>query len=1185
MSSETTYKNIMFSNVLTKCFETVPEFHRWLTDKKESQLKSFDEKIARYEMNLVDFDLLRNEMDNFLNNVNLQVHTQFTAKQEFDKYYNDSILFYGQTMQKKVKDKLSGCDFDLELNVLTNEDILKMDKEIKKHIVDNFKMNSQMSNTNYNLPVHFRNKLEQGLSNIKEQYEAIQVSVANYIGDWKQELSNEFYLDQPTLKNQNNIIIQRRDKLLNCKDREVRQSTLNLFELVFPAIVNQNNKIKDNMEREYKTCFADSIKLYDKSMRQTIETLWKRRLFDTDLSSHHNPKRDDCSKYFLYETKKKLTNESLINQYVNRLNIELHKRKGIYDNVMQEIRQLRSSWVQHINTHRVLSSDRIEDFRQQLLRSMLKTGDNELDLLLQRQFQKTFEEFKQKNEEIESKEKDIGHQIVNHSFQLFCNAFDKKLKSDLFQPIQIDSMFANLLDYTLKVVIKRGEFKECQRDLQQTCLDQLTTQLKTYLFTSRAKHSQNSVLAKSTIKMAVQEAIRAYEEEIKRRITSDNGLRKKEFQAIITSTKIQCLEKSLQLFSSLREYFDDNYCDKVVKDFREKIETELNTIEKKYWQEFVKTAKKETSIAVYMGRHNIYGVNYDSQRQSVVRIDDINGQDFRPNCVAIGNDEVLLGTDASHYYQQRQKNKDFDIKSLLTKSCLSRTEKLCLPLEFREDMKVRVGSVGTDLCVESLVALQVADIVSDAEKQLQREVTNAVITVPTRYDIKQKNYFRDVAEIAGIESVEVLSEMTAAAIGFARDERRITKYLERNVVIIVFNDNECDAALCKISHDHVNYRYLIGENFNTDEIVGSRNSSKYYTKIKKTFKGIFEKLSIEIDRNNQKIINIDDIVIAGSSPLIQDLIHYVNKSEKFHDDIIYSCDPIDVIVYGSAIYSKIFENQLSMRIREVSLLPISFRVKYNNQRTAYINNFIGANQTLDIEQTEILTPTPSDLPPDQSFPIEIFIYQNDKYVETYQIEPFESEFYTQDLTKFNHKLVIGLTEREQVYVRSSVHSKVGMFSRSYTVNQLKLGLTPKQIVVYKNLVKHLLKRTQKTQNSREVALMTTREVKPTASSMSQSVINPVIKSSVLPNAMSKSVVTDSPRVDSDLIAVKRQLLDYYNEIKRRVDTNTSLRPLRRETIEKQLTETSDVLNRIDANCQQLRDQKIFIENMAKKFNI
>ena len=1180
----------MFSDVLTKMFGSVLEFHKWLKDKKDSQMKIFDEKIARYEMNLVDFDFLRNEMDNFLNNVNLQVHTQFTAKQELDKYYNDSLLIYGQTMQKKVKDKLSGCDFDLELNVLTNEDILKMDKEIKKHIVDNFKMNSKMSNTNYNLPVHFRNKLEQGLSNIKEQYEAIQVSVANYIGDWKQELSKEFYLDEPTLKNQNNIIIQRRDKLLNCKNREVRQLTLDLFELVFPAIVNQNNKIKNNMEKEYKTCFADSIKLYDKSMRQTIEKLWKMRSFDTDLSSYHIPKRDECCQYFLYETKKKLTNESLINQYVNRVNIELQKRKGIYDNVMQEIRQLRSSWVQHINTHRVLSSDRIEDFRQQLLRSMLKTGDNELDLLLQRQFQKTFEEFKQKNEEIESKEKDIGHQIVSHSFKLFCNAFDKKLRSDLFQPIQIDSMFAKLLDYTLKAVTRRGDFKECQRDLQQTCLDQLTTQLKTYLFTSRAKHSQNSVLAKSTIKMAVQEAIRAYEEEIKRRITSDNGLRKKEFQTFISSTKIQCLEKSLQLFASLREYFDDNYCDKVVKDCREKIETELNAIEKKYWEEFVKTAKKETSIAVYMGRHNIYGVNYDSQRQSVVRIDDINGQDFRPNCVAIDNEEVLLGTDASHYYQQKQKNKDFDIKSLLTKSCLSRTEKLSLPLEFREDMKVRVGSVGTDLCVESLVALQVADIVSDAEKQLQREVTNAVITVPTRYDIKHKNVFRDVAEIAGIESVEVLSEMTAAAIGFARDERRITKYLERDVVVIVMNDNECDAALCKISHKSVIYRYFIAENFNTDDIVGSRNSSnplidRYYTKIKKTFKVIFEKLSIDFDSSKQKTISIDDIVIAGSSPLIQDLINYINKSDKFHHDVLYECDPIDVIVYGSAIYSKIFENQLSMRIKEVSLLPISFRVKYNNQRTSYINNFIGANQTLGIDQTDILSPTPSDLPPDQSFPIEIFIHQNNKYVDKFQIKPFESEFYTQDLTNFNHNLVIGLTERGQVYVRSSVHSKSGKFNRSYTVKQLKLGLTPDQIQVYKNLVKHLLKRSQKTQNSREVALMTTREVKPTVHSMSQSVINPVIKSSVLPNAMSKSVMTDRPRLDSDLIEAKRQLWDYYNEIKRRVDTNTSLRPLRRETIEKQLTETSDILNRIDANCQQLRDQKIFIENMVKKFNI
>lgn len=82
---------------------------------------------------------------------------------------------------------------------------------------------------------------------------------------------------------------------------------------------------------------------------------------------------------------------------------------------------------------------------------------------------------------------------------------------------------------------------------------------------------------------------------------------------------------------------------------------------------------------------------------------------------------------------------------------------------------------------ESISALILKRIVADAQKQLQKEIEGAVITVPAYFGDAERKATQDAGAIAGIQVVGILNEPTAAAIAYGLDK------LEQDQKVLVYD--------------------------------------------------------------------------------------------------------------------------------------------------------------------------------------------------------------------------------------------------------------------------------------------------------------------------------------------------------------------------------------------------------------
>lgn len=84
---------------------------------------------------------------------------------------------------------------------------------------------------------------------------------------------------------------------------------------------------------------------------------------------------------------------------------------------------------------------------------------------------------------------------------------------------------------------------------------------------------------------------------------------------------------------------------------------------------------------------------------------------------------------------------------------------------------------GKTISPEEVLALILRELVKIGERYFKEPVTGAVITVPAWYDAAQRQATKDAAEIAGLDVLRLLSEPTAAALGYGAHRGADRKYL------------------------------------------------------------------------------------------------------------------------------------------------------------------------------------------------------------------------------------------------------------------------------------------------------------------------------------------------------------------------------------------------------------------------
>jgi molecular chaperone DnaK len=106
-----------------------------------------------------------------------------------------------------------------------------------------------------------------------------------------------------------------------------------------------------------------------------------------------------------------------------------------------------------------------------------------------------------------------------------------------------------------------------------------------------------------------------------------------------------------------------------------------------------------------------------------------------------------------------------------------------------------------EICAQILIRLK-----HDAERYLDVPVSGAVITVPAFFDDAQRQATREAARIADIEVLRLLSEPTAAALGFRLEHQ------ETRTLVLDLGAGTCDVSLVETGDGVVEVRAISGDN-------------------------------------------------------------------------------------------------------------------------------------------------------------------------------------------------------------------------------------------------------------------------------------------------------------------------------------------------------------------------------------
>jgi molecular chaperone DnaK len=156
------------------------------------------------------------------------------------------------------------------------------------------------------------------------------------------------------------------------------------------------------------------------------------------------------------------------------------------------------------------------------------------------------------------------------------------------------------------------------------------------------------------------------------------------------------------------------------------------------------------------------------------------GEELTRSCVALKNDELLVGRHAFNVLASNPENTIISIKRLMggaisgemVEGMKKRSDYYrygIVPLPGGTDDSVAVLLNGKHYTPEQVSSEILKKLKTDAEEKLGGEVTHAVITVPAYFTEKQKNATRLAASYAGLKVLRLLAEPTAAAFAYCVD--------------------------------------------------------------------------------------------------------------------------------------------------------------------------------------------------------------------------------------------------------------------------------------------------------------------------------------------------------------------------------------------------------------------------------
>jgi molecular chaperone DnaK len=287
---------------------------------------------------------------------------------------------------------------------------------------------------------------------------------------------------------------------------------------------------------------------------------------------------------------------------------------------------------------------------------------------------------------------------------------------------------------------------------------------------------------------------------------------------------------------------------------------------------------------------NILGIDFGTTNSKMAYI-------LLDEPVMIGNNEGKNITPSIVYY----KNEDEVVVGELAKRNLILDPENTISSIKREmgsDFKKKIGR--HKYPPEYIGAHIFKKLADDAEKQVGKKFTEAVVSVPANYSDGQRQAIKDAAEIAGINILRLINEPTAAALAYGIREDR-----DRRVLVYDFGGGTFDVSILSVSSGFFDVDSSAGEHklggddidARIEEHVSKRLYEQMGIDVKKdlalhaTLREASEEAKITLSTSESTTINIP--FVASNKPPFHMVLTRVELNKMITDLIERTRKPIE----------------------------------------------------------------------------------------------------------------------------------------------------------------------------------------------------------------------------------------------------------------------------------------------------
>lgn len=180
------------------------------------------------------------------------------------------------------------------------------------------------------------------------------------------------------------------------------------------------------------------------------------------------------------------------------------------------------------------------------------------------------------------------------------------------------------------------------------------------------------------------------------------------------------------------------------------------------------------------------------------------GNRITPSYVSWADGERLVGDAAKNQATINPENTVFDVKRLIGRKFKDKTvqqDKKMFPFGLvdrkgKPYVQVTVDGQLKQFAPEEVSAMILQQMRTTAESYLDKEIQNAVVTVPAYFNDAQRQATKDAGTISGLNVERIINEPTAAAIAYGLDK----KGGEKNILVFDLGGGTFDVTLLTIDN-------------------------------------------------------------------------------------------------------------------------------------------------------------------------------------------------------------------------------------------------------------------------------------------------------------------------------------------------------------------------------------------------